>query len=84
MSDIVLLMLGTGAIVGLQLLILGLVQAGWNRDATRQRLQILEAWRLSMLRMDARWGALHEDNMAFHRDHSIALRAILERVDRDK
>lgn len=91
MSDVVFVILGGGALAGVQLLVLGMVYGGWNREGQRQRLQLMDAWRQSMeawrVARDqevARWDHAHQENMAFHRDHSVALRAILERVDRDR
>ncbi len=73
MSDVLFSILVGSAIIAFEILVLALVQAGWFREIRIQTNQILEAWRRA-----------HEENMAFHRDHAVALRAILERVDKDR
>lgn len=80
MSDLLVLMLGGALIVGVEILVLGLLTWGWNRDLRIQGLQLMEAWRQT--RID--WERAHQENMQLNRDHSVALRAVLERVERQK
>lgn len=96
MTDAILIILGAGAIVGIQLLVLSLAQSGANREQRGLQLQILDAWRQSMEKLDRAQQRsqaqsrklqsismrFHAENMAFHRDASVALRALLERTDR--
>ncbi len=91
MSDVLFSILVGSAIIAFEILVLALVQASWFREIRIQTNQILDTWRLSaerrdraLARSDRQWKRSHEENMAFHRDHAVALRAILERVDRDR
>lgn len=90
MTEAAFIVLGSGAIVGVQLLVWGLAQRGADRDLRSLQLQIMDAWRLSMEKLDRshresmlEWQRSHAENMAFHRDASVALRALLERSDRE-
>lgn len=79
MSETATIILWVSLIIGIQGLLLGLLHFGGNRDIQQRMAQLMEAWRQS--RMD--WERAHAESMALNRDHSVALRALLERTDRN-
>ncbi len=76
--------LWVAAIIGIEMVLLWWVHAASFRGLRSVQLQLMDAWRQSMVEWRAKSDRDHAENMAFHRDHSVALRAILERVDRER